>query len=222
MEWLYTTWYGILIMCLCGLVVLLFFSALFYKQFFKRFYDIVLSGIALVVLSPLLIILIFVGAIVMNGNPFFTMKEHQRYFPVSKDGKLLPDEKRLVKYGKFLRSTSLDELPELINIFIGDMSIVGPRPLLIEYLPWYNLEEKHRHDVRPGLTGLAQVNGRNNLKWEDRFKIDVEYTKNITLKKDIIILLLTIKKVFSHSDISTDTSKTEGNFAKIREKELEE
>lgn len=102
------------------------------------------------------------------------------------------------------------------------MSIVGPRPLLIEYLPWYNLEEKHRHDVRPGLTGLAQVNGRNNLKWEDRFKIDVEYTKNITLKKDIIILLLTIKKVFSHSDISTDTSKTEGNFAKIREKELEE
>lgn len=235
MEWLYTTWYGILIMCLCGLVVLLFFSALFYKQFFKRFYDIVLSGIALVVLSPLLIILIFVGAIVMKGNPFFTQQrpgKNERIFKLikfrtmtnakDKDGKLLPDEKRLVKYSKFLRSTSLDELPELINIFIGDMSIVGPRPLLIEYLPWYNLEEKHRHDVRPGLTGLAQVNGRNNLKWEDRFKIDVEYTKNITLKKDIIILLLTIKKVFSHSDISTDTSKTEGNFAKIREKELEE
>ena len=225
MEWLYTTWYGILIMCLCGLVVLLFLSALFYKQFFKRFYDIVLSGVALVVLSPLLIVLIVVGAIVMKGNPFFTQQrpgKNEKIFKLikfrtmtnakDKDGKLLPDEKRLVKYGKFLRSTSLDELPELINIFIGDMSIVGPRPLLVKYLPLYNGEQRHRHDVRPGLSGYAQVHGRNSISWEEKFKMDIHYIKHISFWFDIKIIIDTILCVFKRSGISSDTSATMEEF----------
>ena len=137
-----------------------------------------------------------------------------------KDGKLLPDEIRLVSYGKFLRSTSLDELPSLINILIGDLSIIGPRPLLIEYLPWYTETEKHRHDVRPGLTGWAQVNGRNTVNWDRRFELDVEYVNNISFRFDLKIFLMTIQKVLKRSDIAEDTRVVEGNFADIRKKKM--
>ena len=127
---------------------------------------------------------------------------------------------RLVSYGKFLRSTSLDELPSLINILIGDLSIIGPRPLLIEYLPWYTETEKHRHDVRPGLTGWAQVNGRNTVNWDRRFELDVEYVNNISFRFDLKIFLMTIQKVIRRSDIAEDTRVVEGNFADIRKKKM--
>ena len=204
-----------------------------YRLFLKRFLDIFLSFLAIIVLSPVFLVLIISGAIAMQGNPFFTQKRpgrNEKIFRLikfrtmtnkkDKDGKLLPDDKRLTKYGKFLRSTSLDELPELFNIFIGNMSIVGPRPLLVSYLPYYTDEERHRHDVRPGLTGLAQVNGRNNVEWEKRFQLDVEYVRNISFLNDVKIILLTVKKVFKKSDVSDDTSKSEGNFAEIRIKQL--
>ena len=171
-----------------------------YAKFFKRLIDIVLSGVALIVLFPVLLILTVVGAIKMKGNPFFTQErpgKDEKIFKLlkfrsmtcekDKDGKLLPDDVRLTRYGRILRSTSLDELPELINIFIGNMSIVGPRPLLVEYLPYYTEEERHRHDVRPGLTGWAQVNGRNSVDWETRFRLDVEYVRRISLMMDIKI-----------------------------------
>lgn len=227
-------WWQILLICIGAVGVWIALSALLYKQFFKRFYDIVLSGMAIIILSPLLLVLTIVGAIVMKGNPFFTQErpgKNEKIFKLIKfrtmtcerdeNGELLPDEKRLVKYGKILRSTSLDELPELFNIFIGNMSIIGPRPLLVEYLPWYNEIEKHRHDIRPGLTGWAQVNGRNNVNWAKRFALDVEYVNSISIWKDIQIVLLTVKKVLSHSDISEDTRQSEGNFAQIRKEELE-
>ncbi|MBQ4120183.1 MAG: sugar transferase [Clostridia bacterium] len=186
-----------------------------YAKFFKRIIDFCLSLFALIVLSPVLIVLIVLGAIGMKGNPFFTQLrpgKNEKIFKLIKfrtmtnakdrDGNLLPDEKRLTKYGKFLRSTSLDELPELLNILKGDMAIVGPRPLLVEYLPYYTEEEKHRHDVRPGLTGLAQVNGRNAIaSWEERFEYDLEYIKNCSLKLDISILFKTVYKVIKKSDI---------------------
>ncbi len=210
-----TTWWGILILCFVCLCLLLVVSALLYRQFFKRFYDILLSALALIVLSPILLILIIVGAIVMKGNPFFTQLrpgKNEKIFKLikfrtmtnarDKDGNLLPDDKRLTKYGKFLRSTSLDELPELINIFIGTMSIIGPRPLLPEYLPYYTEEEKHRHDVRPGLTGLAQVNGRNNISsWEARFAYDIHYVKECSMWLDIKVVFSTLAKVVKRSDI---------------------
>ena len=211
-----------------------------YSKFFKRFLDIVLSALALSVLSPLLILLMVIGAIAMRGNPFFTQLRpgkkdkngKEKIFRLIKfrtmsnargaDGELLPDELRLGKYGMWLRSTSLDELPELINIFIGNMSIVGPRPLLVSYLPYYTEEERRRHDVRPGLTGLAQVSGRNRVEWEKRFQLDVEYVRNISFINDIKVVLLTIKKVLKKSDVSEDTSKSEGNFAEIRRKQKEQ
>lgn len=205
-----------------------------YAKFFKRAIDFILSLCALIVLSPLLVILTIVGAICMKGNPFFVQKrpgKNERIISLlkfrtmtnekDKDGKLLPDEIRLVSYGKFLRSTSLDELPSLINILIGDLSIIGPRPLLIEYLPWYTETEKHRHDVRPGLTGWAQVNGRNTVNWDRRFELDVEYVNNISFKFDLKIFLMTIQKVLKRSDIAEDTRIVEGNFADIRKKKME-
>ena len=205
-----------------------------YAKFFKRLIDFTLSLLALIVLSPVLLILIVLGAIKMKGNPFFTQlrpgKDEKifklikfRSMTCEKDaaGNLLPDEQRLTKYGKLLRSTSLDELPELINILKGDMSIVGPRPLLVGYLPWYNETEKHRHDVRPGLTGWAQVNGRNSVCWDDRFKLDVEYVNNISLKLDIKILFMTVQKVLGGSDVAQDTRVAEGNFAQIRAEQAE-
>lgn len=221
-ETLLSTWWGITLIVLIALAVWVGLSALLYRPFFKRFYDIVLSGLALLVLSPILIVLIIVGAIKMKGNPFFTQArpgKKEKIFKLikfrtmtnakDKDGNLLPDKERLTGYGKFLRNTSLDELPELFNIFIGNMSIIGPRPLLIEYLPYYNETEKHRHDVRPGLTGLAQVSGRNLLDWESRFAKDVEYVKGISLGMDLKILFMTVKKVFEHSGVAEDTNATE-------------
>jgi lipopolysaccharide/colanic/teichoic acid biosynthesis glycosyltransferase len=226
---LVSTWWGILIICVLAVAVWVLLSALLYRQFFKRFYDIVLSGLAIIVFSPLLILLTIIGAIKMKGNPFFTQQrpgKNEKIFKLIKfrtmtcekdeNGNLLPDEQRLTKYGKLLRSTSLDELPELVNIFIGNMSIVGPRPLLVEYLPYYTVEEKNRHNIRPGLTGLAQINGRNNLSWDDRLHYDVIYEQKYSLWLDISILFKTVIKVIKRSDISENTAISEGNLASIR------
>ena len=206
-----------------------------YPRFFKRFFDFTLSLMALIVLSPVLLLLTAIGAIAMQGNPFFTQLrpgKNEKIFRLvkfrtmsnakDKNGKLLPDDVRLNGYGKFLRATSLDELPELLNILVGHMSIVGPRPLLVEYLPYYNETEKHRHDVRPGLTGWAQVNGRNSVSWDERFRLDVEYVSNISLWMDIKIIFLTAQKVLVRSNVSDNTRQTEGNFAEIRRKEAQQ
>ena len=172
---------------------------------------------ALIVLSPLFIVLMIVNAIKMKGNPFFVQDrpgKDEKIFKFIKfrsmteekdeDGNYLPDDVRLTEYGKWLRRTSLDELPELINILKGDMAIVGPRPLLVQYLQYYSEKEHHRHDVRPGLTGLAQVNGRANLGWIEKFNYDVEYVNNVTLLNDIKIILKTVKVVFAEEDIEND------------------
>lgn len=206
-----------------------------YAKYIKRAMDFFLSFCAIVVLSPILIILTVIGAIVMKGNPFFTQLrpgKNEKIFRLikfrtmscqtDKDGNLLPDDKRITKYGKFLRSTSLDELPELINILKGDMAVIGPRPLLPEYLPYYTETERHRHDVKPGLTGLAQVSGRNSIKWDERFKLDIDYVENISFKKDFELIIKTILKVINRADISENTNLTEGNLAKIRKAEFEE
>ena len=200
-----------------------------YAKFFKRVLDIFLSLFALICLSPLLIVLTVAGAFAMKGNPFFTQQRpglHEKIFKLikfrtmdnrrDKEGNLLPDSVRLNKYGRILRATSLDELPSLVNMLIGDMSVVGPRPLLVEYLPWYTEREKHRHDVRPGLTGWAQVNGRNNLDWDHRFEADVYYVEHMSLMLDAKIILMTVKKVLGHDDIATDTRTVEPNFAAQR------
>ena len=196
-----------------------------YAKYFKRAMDFALSLMALIVLSPVLTILTVAGAIAMRGNPFFTQLrpgKNEKIFRLIKfrtmsnakdqQGNLLPDEKRLNKYGKFLRSTSLDELPELLNILVGDMSIVGPRPLLVKYLPLYNEEQKHRHDVRPGLTGYAQVHGRNAITWEEKFRLDVDYVNSITFMGDVRILLGTVKAVLKRDGISSETSATMEEF----------
>lgn len=190
-----------------------------YEKYIKRVLDFTISLVALIVLSPLLLILIIVGAFAMKGNPFFTQARpgkkgkdgQERIFKLikfrtmtnekGKDGKLLPDVQRLIPYGKFLRKTSLDELPELINILKGEMSLIGPRPLAVQYLAYYTEEERHRHDVRPGLSGLAQVNGRNSLQWETRFKYDLEYIDNITFFNDVKIIYMSVKKVFAKEDV---------------------
>ena len=220
-----STWWGISLICALSLLVFVVLSALLYKQFFKRFYDVLLSGIAILVLSPIFLILIIVGAIKMKGNPFFTQQrpgKNAKIFRLikfrtmtnakDKDGNLLPDDKRLTRYGKILRSTSLDELPELFNIFIGNMSIVGPRPLLVKYLPRYNDFQARRHDVKPGLTGHAQANGRNAISWEDRFELDVYYVDNLSLWFDIKTLFATVKAVFSRKGINSETSATMEEF----------
>ena len=201
-----------------------------YAKFFKRFLDFTLSLVALTVLFPILLALTVIGAIAMKENPFFVQPRpgkkgkdgQEKIFRLikfrtmsnakDKEGNLLPDEKRLNKYGKFLRSTSLDELPELINILKGDMSIVGPRPLLVRYIPRYTEEQRRRHDVRPGLTGYAQVNGRNAISWEERFAYDVKYVDNITFIGDVKIILGTVKAVFKRSGITSETSATMEEF----------
>lgn len=196
-----------------------------YAKFFKRVIDFTLSLIALIVLSPILLILVIVTAIVMKGNPFFTQcrpGKDEKIFKLIKfrtmtnerdeNGNLLPDDIRLNKFGKFLRSTSLDELPELLNILKGDMSIVGPRPLLVKYLPLYNDEQRRRHDVRPGLTGNAQANGRNALSWEDKFKLDIEYVDNISFTFDVKIIIDTVKTVIKRDGISSESSVTMEEF----------
>lgn len=196
-----------------------------YKLFFKRFLDFILSLIAIILLSPIYLIVAMLVRVKL-GSPVIFKQERpgkdEKIFKMYKfrsmtsetdeEGNLLPDEVRLTSFGKKLRATSLDELPELFNILKGDMSIIGPRPLLVHYLPLYNGFQKHRHDVKPGLTGLAQVSGRNTLSWEDKFKKDVEYTKEYSFLLDTKILFMTMKAVLKKEGISSDTSATMEEF----------
>ncbi len=196
-----------------------------YAKFFKRLIDFILSLLGIIILSPALLILTVLGAVRMKGNPFFTQDRpglHEKIFKLIKfrtmtnekdeNGNLLPDEKRLIPYGKFLRSTSLDELPELFNILKGDMAIIGPRPLLVRYLPRYNAEQHRRHEVRPGLTGYAQAHGRNAVSWDEKFKMDVWYVDNLSFKVDIEVFMDTVKAVLRHEGISSETSATMEEF----------
>ena len=205
-----------------------------YAKCLKRAMDFFLSLMALLVLSPILLILTVLGAVKMKGNPFFTQQrpgKDGKIFRLIKfrsmtcekdaDGNLLPDEQRLTRYGKLLRSTSLDELPELINILKGDMSIVGPRPLLVQYLPLYNQQQHRRHEVRPGMTGYAQVNGRNAISWEDKFRLDVEYVEHITFCGDVKIILQTVLAVLKRDGISSETSATMEPFQGTPENDTE-
>ena len=202
-----------------------------YAIFFKRFFDFLLSLFALLVLSPIMLLLTLIGFLAMKGNPFFTQKRpgkkdkygNEKIFKLikfrtmsnakDKDGNLLPDDIRLNKYGRFLRSTSLDELPELINILIGDMSIVGPRPQLVRDMVFMNEKQRIRHNVRPGLTGLAQVNGRNNITWEQKIEYDLQYIDDgITLLTDVKIIFQTVGKVLKRSDIVREGTASDLDF----------
>ncbi|MEE6443592.1 MULTISPECIES: sugar transferase [Pseudomonas] len=191
----------------------------------KRAVDIVASLAGLIVLGPVIIILAFfihrkLGSPVffrqvrpgINGKPFLMIKFRTMLDAVDEEGIPLPDEKRMTKFGGFLRSSSLDELPELWNVLKGDMSLVGPRPLLMEYLPLYNSRQYRRHDVRPGITGWAQINGRNALSWENKFELDVWYVENRTFKLDLKILILTLKKVLLRDGIAADGQATMSKF----------
>lgn len=205
-----------------------------YAKYIKRMLDFILSFAAVVCLSPLLLILyclvrVKLGSPVLfrqerpgRGGKIFTLCKF-RTMTEKRDekGELLPDEERLTRFGRFLRSTSLDELPELFNILKGDMSLVGPRPLLVCYLPWYTEEESHRHDMRPGLTGLAQVNGRNALGWEERFAFDLEYVNHCTFFMDVRIIMKTIGKVIKRSGILSGAEQTLENFDVYRRKQIE-
>jgi lipopolysaccharide/colanic/teichoic acid biosynthesis glycosyltransferase len=197
----------------------------YYKKYFKRIFDIILSLLALGILSPVFIIVAFLVRIKLGSQIIFKQQRpglNEKIFSMykfrtmtdEKDGKgnLLSDEIRLTKFGKFLRATSLDELPELWNILKGDMSIIGPRPLLVEYLPLYNEFQKQRHQVRPGLTGLAQVNGRNAISWEDKFGLDIEYISNLKFTIDLKIFILSIKKVLIREGITSENSSTVEKF----------
>lgn len=198
-------------------------------KYIKRILDIISSFLAIILLSPLLGMLTVIGAFEMKGNPFFTQErpgKDEKIFKLikfrtmtnakDKDGNLLSDADRLTRYGKFLRNTSLDELPELFNILKGDMSVIGPRPLLVQYLPYYTEKEKHRHDVRPGLTGLAQVNGRNNITWEEKFAWDVKYVNEMNLIFDIKILFQTVFNVLKRDDVVVDSYEVEPNLDDVR------
>ncbi len=202
-----------------------------YEKYIKRILDFTLSLIALICLSPILLIVAILVRIKLGSPVIFKQKrpgKDEKIFTLYKfrtmtdekddNGDLLPDSQRLTKFGKFLRSTSLDELPELINIIKGEMAIVGPRPLLVKYLPLYNEKQKHRHDVRPGLTGYAQVNGRNAISWEEKFEDDLKYIESITLVNDIKIILKTIKKVIKRNDISQENNATIEEFKGSEEK----
>lgn len=194
-------------------------------KYIKRILDIISSLLAIIILSPFLGVLTVIGAFEMKGNPFFTQErpgKDEKIFKLvkfrtmtnakDKDGNLLSDADRLTRYGKFLRNTSLDELPELFNILKGDMSVIGPRPLLVQYLPRYNAHQHRRHEVRPGLSGWAQVNGRNAISWEDKFNYDVEYVDNYSIVMDIKILFMTILNVLKREGISSETSATMEEF----------
>lgn len=196
-----------------------------YAKYFKRLLDFVLSLVAIIVLSPVLLILTVLGAIKMKGNPFFTQQrpgKNERIFKLIKfrtmtnekdaEGNLLPDEQRLIKYGQVLRSTSLDELPELFNILVGDMSIVGPRPLLVRDMVFMTPEQRKRHTVRQGLTGLAQVNGRNNITWEEKLTYDLKYIEKITFVNDCKIVLNTVLKVVKRSDTVREGTVSDMDF----------
>ena len=205
-----------------------------YAKYMKRLLDILLSLTILVVLSPLLLVLCILVRSKLCSPIFFKQERpglHEKIFTMYKfrtmtdkrdaEGKLLPDKDRLTKFGKLLRATSLDELPEFFNILKGDMSFIGPRPLLVSYLPYYTETEALRHTVRPGLTGLAQVSGRNFLDWDRRLAKDVEYVKGLSFQMDLKVLFLTVKVVFDRSDVAEDTSQAEGNFARIRQERLD-
>ena len=196
-----------------------------YAKYIKRILDFVLGLAALVVLSPILLITAILVKFKLGSPIIFKQQrpgKNEKIFTLYKfrtmtdkkdeNGNFLPDSERLTKFGKFLRSTSLDELPELVNILKGDMAIVGPRPLLVEYLPLYNEEQKHRHDVRPGLTGLAQVSGRNSITWEEKFNDDIEYIEKISVLEDIKIIFTTIGKVFKREGISQENNATMEKF----------
>lgn len=201
----------------------------FYEKYIKRLLDMVLSALALVILSPLLVVTAILVRVKL-GSPVIFCQERpgkdEKIFKLHKfrsmsdardeNGNLLPDKERLTGFGKKLRALSIDELPELWDIFRGKMSIVGPRPLLVEYLPYYTENERHRHDVRPGLTGLAQINGRNTLTWEQKFTYDLEYVQHIGFCEDIKILFRTVGKVLNRSGVQVNTQSGEGNLAKIR------
>lgn len=205
-----------------------------YQKCIKRLLDIVLSLFILILLSPVFLILAVLVRVKL-GSPVLFLQErpglHEKIFILYKfrtmtdardaEGNLLPDRERLTSFGKFLRASSLDELPEFLNILKGDMSFIGPRPLLVSYLPYYTKEETLRHTVRPGLTGLAQVSGRNFLDWDRRLEKDVEYVKGLSLGMDLRVLMLTVKTVLGRSDVAEDTNRAEGNFAQIRKERLE-
>lgn len=202
-----------------------------YAKFFKRMLDLLLSLMALIVLSPILLVLTIVGVVVMKGNPFFTQMRpgridkrtgKEKIFKLVKfrsmsnardrQGNPLPDDIRLGRYGRLLRASSLDELPELFNILKGDMSIVGPRPLLVAYLPRYSMQQRRRHEVRPGLTGFAQAYGRNGLSWQEKFEKDVHYVDHLSLKMDVQIIFKTIMVVLKREGISSETAATMEEF----------
>ncbi len=200
-----------------------------YERFLKRPLDILCALLALIVFCWLYAIVALLVRVKLGSPVLFKQErpgKNEKIFKLYKfrtmtderdeNGNLLPDEVRLTRFGKLLRKTSLDELPEAINILRGDMSVVGPRPLLVEYLPWYSETEKHRHDVRPGLTGLAQVSGRNFVGWDKRLALDVEYVNSITFKNDLLIVCNTIKKFIKKQDIAVDTHSVESNFADER------
>lgn len=192
-----------------------------YKKYIKRFLDIVLSLCILIVLSPLLLVLAVLVRIKLGGPVLFRQERpglNEKIFTLckfrtmtdarDKDGNLLPDKDRLTSFGKLLRATSLDELPEFFNILKGDMSFIGPRPLLVRYLPYYKEEERVRHSVRPGLTGLAQVNGRNALNWEERFHYDIYYVNHCSFLQDVSIVCKTVQKVLKRSDVLSGAQQT--------------
>lgn len=192
-----------------------------YQKYIKRGLDFILSLIASIILSPVMLMVAVLVRVKLGSPVLFKQQrpgKNEKIFNMYKfrtmtderdeNGELLPDEVRLTKFGKTLRSTSLDELPELFNIVKGDMSIVGPRPLLVRYLPLYNERQKHRHDVRPGFTGLAQVNGRNSISWEEKFEWDVRYVEHITFWGDVKIIFKTVKTVLTHEGISSASSVT--------------
>lgn len=201
----------------------------FYEKYFKRLVDIVCSLGAIILLSWLYVIVAILVRVKLGSPVIFCQQrpgKSEKIFKLYKfrtmtderdeNGELLPDEVRLTEFGKVLRASSLDELPELFNILKGDMSIIGPRPLLVSYLPWYTEEEKHRHDVRPGLSGLAQVNGRNYVEWDRRLQFDIEYVNKITFLGDVKIIWMTIVSVLKKSDVAEVTDDVEGNLAEIR------
>ncbi len=207
-----------------------------YRHCMKRCLDFLLSLCGLIVLSPILLVLAVLVRVKLGSPVLFKQErpgKNEKIFTLCKfrtmtderdeKGKLLPDAVRLTKFGKFLRGTSLDELPELFNILKGDMSIVGPRPLLVSYLPYYSERERLRHSVRPGLTGLAQVSGRNYIDWDRRLAKDVEYVENLSFRMDMKVLWMTVQTVLGHTEeVAQDTNAVEGNFAEIRRKRMEE
>lgn len=207
----------------------------FYARYIKRIVDIIISLLVIIIFCWLYLILAILVRVKLGSPILFKQVrpgKDEKIFNLYKfrtmtdkrdaEGKLLPDKDRLTKFGNFLRKSSLDELPEFFNILKGDMSFIGPRPLLVEYLPYYTERERLRHTVRPGLTGLAQVSGRNTVDWDTRFEIDAQYVENLNFLMDLKVIGLTFKTVFGHTDqVAEDTNKVEGNFAQIRKERLE-